>query len=215
MPLSIYLGFKSLIDSLPGQTELHFRLNKALKEIKEIREDSLIKNTAQSDLEVNQFSDSIAISSNPTEDGLWGIVWTAGWLQANLLYLGILTRGGIAIGPTVHEDDLIYGEGMIEAHNIESTVANFPRIVIDPKVFSCLDVKDNRRFVCKEDFDGMWFIDPFEFNAFGPDAEGLAADGYDPREIYFNKVLEFIELELTNPKKLEHAFKWEWMKNKI
>lgn len=207
------LGFESLIFSLSTQPELHKRINSALKVIKATRDSSLLENTAQRNLEVNQFSDSIAISSEPTMDGFISVIWACGWLQADLLYSGILTRGGISIGPLVHENDLIYGEAMIKAYQIESSVAVYPRIVIDDEVFKHFNVGNNIPYLCR-DTDGLWFIDPFEFEASCPGATELAADGYDPREIYFVELGKHIEIGLTTADRVDHKAKWQWLKNR-
>ncbi len=207
------LGFESLIFSLSNQPELHRRINRALTEIKATRDSSLRKNTAQSNLEVNQFSDSIAISSEPTKKGFFSVVWACGWLHANLLYSGILTRGGIAIGPTVHESDLIYGEALIKAYRIESSASVYPRIVVDDEVFQYLGIGDSKPYLC-QDSDGLWFIDPFEFEASCPGASELVADGHDPREIYFNELGKHIELGLTTAVRVDHRSKWQWLKNR-
>jgi hypothetical protein len=207
------LGFESLILSLSEQPELHKRINRALKEIEATRDSSLLENTAQSSLEVNQFSDSIAISSEPTKEGFFSVIWACGWLHANLLYSGILTRGGVSIGPTVHESDLIYGEGMIKAYRIESSAAVYPRIVIDNEIFKYLKVGDNRLYLC-QDMDGLWFIDPFEFEASCPGASELAADGYDPRGIYFEELGKHIDVGLTTAVRVDHKAKWQWLKNR-
>lgn len=207
------LGFSSLVSSLHKDPSLHARIYRALKEIKSSRDSSLRENTAQSNLEVNQFSDSIVITSEPTFDGFFSVLWACGWLHARLLYLGILTRGGISIGPTVHESDFIYGEGMIKAHQIESSAAVYPRIVIDEQVFNQLNLGDKRPYLVK-DLDGLWFIDPFEFEASAPGATELSADGYDPREIYFKELSKHIELGLSQAVRVDHKAKWKWLENR-
>jgi len=90
------LGFGTLVSSLEEQPELHERLHSALAQIKSYKLTSQLENTAHSDLDVSVFSDSIVMSA---EDGNFGaIIWASGWLNAQLLGLGILTRGGISTG---------------------------------------------------------------------------------------------------------------------
>lgn len=207
------LGFESLILSIPHNSDLHKRICLALKDIKAIRDSSFMEGTAQSDLEVNQFSDSIAISAKPSNKGFFSVVWACGWLQANLLYFGILTRGGIAVGPTVHQSDIIYGEGMISAYKIESKAAVYPRIVVDESVLEHPDIEYGKDFLSK-DYDGLWFIDPFEFEASCPGDTELLADGADPRKIYLCELGKHIETGLMDASRVDHKSKWRWLENR-
>lgn len=207
------LGFEALIQSLSSRPELRERIHRALSEIRATRDSSLKENTAQSNLEINQFSDSIAISAEPTKDGFFSVIWACGWLHANLLYSGILTRGGVAVGPTVHESDLIYGDAMLQAYRIESSAAVYPRIVVDNAIFEHPGIGDRKAYLA-QDIDGLWFIDPFEFEASCPGAAGLAADGYDPREIYFTELGKHIESGLSEAARVDHKSKWQWLKNR-
>ena len=94
------LGFGSLIKTLGSDAGLRKKVHRALSEIRVFKDYSLSNATAQRNLEVSVFSDSIAISGEPGE--LTTIVSSAMGLQAKLLYLGIIVRGGISQGPTFH-----------------------------------------------------------------------------------------------------------------
>ena len=107
------LGFGALIAAFAGNPDLRNRVHYALTYIKSYRESSRTGITARSNLEISAFSDSIAISSEPRD--AFYVIWACGWLHAHLLYSGILTRGGISIGPTTHEDDILFGVGMQKA----------------------------------------------------------------------------------------------------
>lgn len=104
------LGFGALVRQLDSDPSLHSGLHRALSKIRVFKHSSLQQATAQSDLELSVFSDSIVISG--TADNLHGVIFSAIHLQANLLEMGILVRGGISSGRTVHADDILYGEGM-------------------------------------------------------------------------------------------------------
>lgn len=202
------LGFKALVDEIRTQPDLHGRLHFALTHIKSYRDSALERNTAQSNLQVSVFSDSIAISAEPLN--AFSVLWACGWLQATLLYSGILTRGGVARGATFHEGDLLYGDGLLAAHRIESSAAVYPRIVVVPTVVDGLTSK-MRKFFLDTDHDGLWFIDPFRFDAMAGGASGLAADGYDPREIYFEEVGKHIAAAKKKVMHLDHLSKWTWL----
>ena len=206
------LGFTSLISTLKKDTDIQSKLHRALKLIHSYKNHSLNKDTIQSDLDISVFSDSIVISSG--DDNLFNVIWACGWLQANLLYLGILTRGGIAEGCTVHENDILYGEGMIKAYQIESKAAIYPRIVIDDELFKYLNQNLIENFL-KQGNDGLWFINQFIFDASCDGADHLASDGYDPRLIYFETVEKEIRDGLIKAKSLIHKSKWSWLKNQF
>jgi len=209
------LGFKNLVLSLKNDPALHEKVYLALSKIKSVYTHSQSGHTAQSDLEVSIFSDSIVISSEMASiSNIFSVIWTCGWLQAQLFGISILTRGGISQGLTVHEKDIIYGEGMINAYKIESSAAVYPRIVLDPKISQSLNSNIKDKFLDK-DFDGLWFIDPFKFHEGVGDADELLADGWDPRELYFQYLEKHIQDEIIKCKEVDHLAKLTWLKNRI
>ncbi len=61
-------------------------------------------------------------------------LWLLSEIQAALLKRGVLIRGGITIGDVYYdvETNQLFGKAMNRAYELESTLANYPRIVIDP-----------------------------------------------------------------------------------
>ena len=55
-------------------------------------------------------------------------------IQSDLLQRGILIRGGITIGEIYYNEEAnqLFGKAMNRAYELESNIANYPRIVIDP-----------------------------------------------------------------------------------
>jgi len=51
-------------------------------------------------------------------------------LALQMLKLGLLIRGGVAIGNIFHDDHIIFGVGVNEAYRLESTVARYPRVIL-------------------------------------------------------------------------------------
>lgn len=180
----------------------------ALERIKSVERFKLApEKTAMSDLEVSVFSDSIVISSEMNK--VISPMWAAGFLQADLLYMGILTRGGMAAGPTIHGDGILYGEGMLEAYKLENEMALNPRIIVSEQVLKKIHPTIQEKWMAK-DYDGMTFIDPFRFNAMAPDASELAADGYDPRWCYFDQVKCHLEKMIETATHIRHLDKFRW-----
>lgn len=202
------LGFSAFVSQLDSNPKLHERLHWALSHIKSYKSTSMLKNTAHSNLDVSVFSDCIVISSAP--DHFHDLIWAAGWLQAQLLSVGILARGGITVGKTYHSDDILYGQGMLDAYQIETSAAVYPRIVLDAKVTDLISNKFKQTFL-DVDADGLWFIDPFSFPATAGDADALVEDGWDPHEVFLDELSKHIKNGIANAKRVDHLSKWTWL----
>lgn len=61
-------------------------------------------------------------------------------VQARLAYHGVLVRGGVAIGEIVAGEEMIFGPALVRAYALESQMAIYPRIVVDPDVLLALGV---------------------------------------------------------------------------
>lgn len=65
----------------------------------------------------------------------FGSAWFyAAWCQMNLATRGWFVRGAITVGNAFVSDDLVFGNPVIEGHNLESTIAEHPRIIISDDV---------------------------------------------------------------------------------
>jgi hypothetical protein len=204
------LGFAALVRQLGSDPALHARLHHALGQIKVIKRSSLQPNTAQTDLEVSVFSDSIVLSAEPSS--LHNVVWSAIHLQSNLLALGILVRGGVSCGRTVHANDVLYGEGMLQAYYLESKAALYPRIILDPRILDRVK-PDYRAVFLRQDTDGLWFLDPFLMGILPPDSESLLEDGFDPHEVSLRRLGKKIDQEIGRASDAGHLAKWNWLKH--
>lgn len=65
--------------------------------------------------------------------------------QAELAYQGIFIRGGLTVGKLYHRDNVLFGPAMIQAYDLESKFANYPRIVIDPLAVAALKTDERLR----------------------------------------------------------------------
>lgn len=76
---------------------------------------------------------------------------------------GRLLRGGIAYGsaytsPKNSNSAIITGPAVLTAYKLESTVAVYPRIVLDLK--ACKHIAGHeKKFCLKQDKDGLWYVD--------------------------------------------------------
>jgi hypothetical protein len=189
------LGFKNHVAALQNDDSAITNLHRALRRIKIIEGWTSGENTFLRHLQVSTFSDCIAISGTTSQ--LPELILTIGYLQADLLLGGILTRGGIATGLLHHKAGMVYGDGLVAAHEMEQKVAVVPRVIVADKLVTGLRPK--AKSFLKQDTDGHWYVDFFSFEVYVDGAEELAADGWDPRALYFEEVRE----KLAN--QLEHA----------
>lgn len=91
--------------------------------------------------------------------------------QGELIGLGVLVRGGIALGDIANEDGRVFGPGFIAAYDLESKSAIYPRIIVAPDLLEqcCAlpfklvnDVEDEYRHIAellRVGEDGIWHID--------------------------------------------------------
>ena len=85
------LGFEETVKSLPQNPSLFSTLDYALNRIKSIEHSTKNGDVISKNLEVSVFSDSIAISC--FHQDFFSMVYTIGWLQAQLMMVGIFLRG--------------------------------------------------------------------------------------------------------------------------
>jgi hypothetical protein len=93
--------------------------------------------------------------------------------QTELAGRGILVRGGMTVGNIYAAADLAYGPAFVRAYDLESKLANYPRIVLDPSLIKAL--RDDKRIrsaqhspdeeiayirsLIRQGDDGLWFVD--------------------------------------------------------
>ena len=206
------LGFRSLVGRLQSDSQLHQQLHGALSAIKSFKSFAGSPQTAQKELEASVFSDSIVISGATSE--LHTVIWTCLGLQTRLLAFCVLTRGGISCGPTHHKEDLLYGEGMIKAYDLESKAAIYPRVVVDPKLVSEL-LEGHRVMLLNLDVDGLWHTDPFSFGVLPGGSQDLLEDGWDPHLVFLEEFDKRVDREIEGTTDPGIRAKWGWMKSKV
>lgn len=154
------LGFKSMVYKSENNIDIKNVIKKSLKYFKKWEsstrwglknieiEESAQKNLKKFDIREKTtctcFSDSIVISVEVKDKNINEVFST---LVANiadmgeyLLTQGILIRGGITIGNLYHDSgDMIFGSGLIESYQIESSLAKYPRIVLSDKLIKKLN----------------------------------------------------------------------------
>jgi len=128
------------------------------------------------DCKIKVFSDNIivAIPSDTTQRddhhpiiALNRIGPAVRYLQREFLNKKILIRGGVTYGQLYIDDVFVWGKALIDAYSLESTIAKYPRIVIDQSIVELkgLVLFDDQSLdflsinKIKKDYDGEFFFD--------------------------------------------------------
>lgn len=167
---------------------------------------------------VTQFSDSVVISLKMEDSyNMLSIFRLLKQIQINLLRENILLRGGIVKGELIHSNELLLGPGLVNAYYLESKCAQYPRILIDPKVLwqfarikgtkKSLRLKDydyHKTFIADE--DGTSYIDYFN------DIDDYLNNGKVLN--YFQSLCEIIKNNIDSDD-ISTRVKYLWMREKL
>ncbi len=69
------------------------------------------------------FSDCYVLSESSSFES-WRVLAAVQKRGADFLKEGILTRGAVVLGKAYHNGPVLFGQGIVDAHNWESEVAN-------------------------------------------------------------------------------------------
>lgn len=127
-----FLGFSEIVDETDTNTAALLNLVGAMDRLGEIGDTTFLKSQ-----KVTQFSDSIVASYRITEpSAVFHLLNAIALCVIDLAYRGYLVRGGVTAGRLFHTTKHIVGPAMIDAYNLESTVAQVPRVVIDDQLLN-------------------------------------------------------------------------------
>lgn len=129
-------------------------------------------------IEAKLFSDCLCVSvplefsnkynSYNINDQFWFFYQYLSGYQILLLEKGIFTRGAITIGSYYSDENIIFSGGLVEAYNLESKVANYPRIILSKKLIETLKnsgLQNNWDYstILNTDSTNEVFINPFNY----------------------------------------------------
>ena len=169
---------------------------------------------------ITQFSDLIVISFLINEES--EVFYTLADIQTllvNLVYRGILCRGGITYGKLIHTPNLIFGPGLIQAYETESKAALYPRIILGEEVIRIAEkyhgfqhtAKYEREYILSivtKDTDDMYFIDYFD------KVYGELDDPVEDMPEYIDKLREVIMSNMRSDMP-DLKVKYGWLRNKF
>lgn len=113
------------------------------------------------------FTDNMVVGYPISGDGereLEEILDNVSEYQFNLAIEGLFVRGGVSIGDFYINEDIVFGPALLDAHNVESTLACYPRIILDEKTIRTLKKHIKYYDVAPQatkvliDSDGQWFL---------------------------------------------------------
>lgn len=142
------LGFKEMVRSKSaGEVKRSLKAIRAFSGLDEKEDgDGYLPKTVQ-------FSDSIIrirpLDATANKEYPYGMLFhelnDIVLMQGELINFGVAIRGGITIGDISFDDQLIFGPGFIRAYELESSFAQYPRVVLDPKMIENMH-NDERLF---------------------------------------------------------------------
>jgi hypothetical protein len=107
----------------------------------------------------SHFSDSIFLSVPvKVDDAIGQLFYRVQRISTALLIRGFLTRGGIVRGAVHYRDGDVFGPGLIEAYQLETTVARHPRIVVGKSVRDSIGSNDDGWRKLIKASDGPYYL---------------------------------------------------------
>jgi hypothetical protein len=170
------LGFSEIVRRMSLDVDLFWLIRDVLKQLDEKSRDvqdyrckkrnakktdragGKVSTARSSDLQMTAFSDCYVLSDVSTP---WRVLAAVQSFASHLLAEGILTRGGIVQGDAYHHDRVLFGPGVIDAYNLESDVAKYPRMIVEERVRRAVWDYHKGKWqgrLLKRDADGCWFV---------------------------------------------------------
>ena len=110
-------------------------------------------------LNIIQFSDSIVISQPYDASQFIPFITSIAEYQRYLLDEQLLCRGGVAVNQHFTNGTFTFSAGLIDAYDVESKTARYPRVVIAPDVIDLIYANEKPSIEIVKEDDGLHFID--------------------------------------------------------
>ena len=146
------LGFSNMVQSDCENRSGSIKYFEVLQEIN--RETQKI-----GDCNITQFSDSVIFSLPLSQDNYIKMIKILAEYQRKLLYHNIICRGAIAYGKHYKEDDFMFSQALIEAYQLESKDAIYPRIIISKNLLEYFKPAIQTPPYLVQEKDGFYFVD--------------------------------------------------------
>ena len=136
------LGYKNLIKK-PGVIELARIINKHIIYARQIAKTYFSEKDIGSEIKLKAFSDNILLCTKTNWEILLAMVVS---LQCKIIQEdGVFIRGVLCHGNLYFDDEFLCGQGILLAHEIESEIAIYPRIIYHKSYFYAANQQDKMR----------------------------------------------------------------------
>lgn len=155
---------------------------------------------------ISHFSDLIVISFDAQDfEAFHDEIKDIQTIISNCIVNGFFVRGSVIYGEIVHTPEIIFGPGLIEAYQLETEKAVFPRVIIDETIIKDFnDVKPSKfdiEDIVNIDNDGLYYVDYFE----------KVRGNLDHDQQYKKYIIKMTELLFEMSKKPNLRQKLEWI----
>ena len=164
------LGFKELVSRFPEEPKLFDWTLSILKATKS--QEKMVYGFPEDlnvQMEFTAFSDSVVLSSRIPEDPINMALFQVAFTCSLFLRAGLFARGAIVENYLYHKENIIIGQGLIEAYQQEK-IAIYPRVIVSKNIVDKfneeikvpeLTEKINKwsSTLIRKDIDGCYFID--------------------------------------------------------
>ena len=130
------MGFKNLVNKSKSNKTCERKIINSLFELKEMEfrpTFGFLESEIQFRKTVTAFSDSIVISYDAISgEAVDAILFDIMNMQIDLTASGLLLRGAVTFGDVFHDGGVVVGPAMVKAYEMESSIAIYPRVIVDP-----------------------------------------------------------------------------------
>ena len=134
------LGFSAQVAKATGNgtanqllLELTTALDEAKVDLKIDYEEYAAHGIKEAPYAVKMFTDNVVLGFPIRDDGeseFGRMIDILGLWQFTLLKHGFFVRGGVTVGPVYMDDDVVFGQGLLDAYDAETKLARDPRVVL-------------------------------------------------------------------------------------
>jgi hypothetical protein len=153
------LGWRSKIERAGNRPKDVARIYDVVRLFSQLKAEYEAKNEHRG-MRLTTFSDNVVISVPASKNNTILMLIIVARAQLFAARQGHFIRGAITVGKLVHDDHVVFGPALNRAYELESTVAKYPRIILDRGVLpSANALKQSSEFICRE--NGRTFLNPW------------------------------------------------------
>jgi hypothetical protein len=192
-----FLGFKEIVERTRKDAAYLNELLAAVDRLHSIgRDDAELYRTQC----ITTFSDSVVLSYAAGEQSaVFHLLSDVAFAVIDLTIRGFLVRGAVTFGELLHTRRYLVGPAMVRAYELESRIAKYPRVLLDPKLVvlardahaSQHDADHEEQYVrhfLTRDADKQHYFDYFSWKSV-VEISGMDDDNYPAYLSDINKVI--------------------------